>query len=498
MLSRIDSLNFIGESDRLHAFDADNAAPRPLVIGPVRTGKKCRLVTGRSQGADKPSQVSFRPSATGETAADKSNIQPFPMHPVLYLHAGSTILVHMPGETLNAPTAPRHRASGRLLPRSLLYSIFARIGGYGLDTDAFETLRASYRGGFLGKAIAYDNRQDEIPASKIHSLRWHPVRLLSSLDRPYYYGAKKKYLDWVASRQLATGNYDLFHSWSGDCLETLRVARRKNIPSVVEIPTWHRHFADRIAPRAEPLRANNRSRIRRWKNELVLQPERAIAEYDLATLLLVLSERAADTFRACGFADEKLYYLPRGVDIERFKPGTRPPVFRAIFSGALIERKGIQHLLEAWYRLNLKDAELWLLGSVHEEAKPYLKKFWRDNIRQIGFARAVEKYLAQCTIHVFPSQLEGSAKVTYEAAACGLPQVLTREAGDVVRDGIDGIIVPPSDVNGIAAAIEHLYRHPEIVEEMGAAARKRVVENFTWDHFRERLLGAYEQATGMV
>ena len=91
------------------------------------------------------------------------------------------------------------------LPKSLLYSIFARIGGWGLDTDAFETLRASYRGGFLGKAIAYDNRQNEIPASKIQSLRWHPVRLLSSLDRPYYYGAKKKYLDWIASRQLATG-----------------------------------------------------------------------------------------------------------------------------------------------------------------------------------------------------------------------------------------------------------------------------------------------------
>src|SRR2546423_5901635 len=175
----------------------------------------------------------------------------------------------MPGESLNPPAPVRSGAPvARTLPTCLLYSIFARIGGSGLDTDAFETLRASYRQGFLGKAVAYDNRQKEIPASFIHSLRWHPVRLISFLDRPYYYGAKKKYLDWIASRQLATGRYDLFHSWSGDCLETLRVARRKCIPSVVEIPTWHRDFADRIAPRAEPLRANNRSRIRRWKNEL--------------------------------------------------------------------------------------------------------------------------------------------------------------------------------------------------------------------------------------
>src|SRR3954462_2927612 len=121
----------------------------------------------------------------------------------------------MVGETLNAPPVLEPPRTERLLPRHLLYSIFARIGGPGLDTDAFETLRASHRGGFLGKAVAYDNRQQEIPASFICSLRWHPVRLISFLDRPCYYGAKKKYLDWIASRQLATGRYDLFHSCRG-------------------------------------------------------------------------------------------------------------------------------------------------------------------------------------------------------------------------------------------------------------------------------------------
>src|SRR2546429_8289402 len=107
----------------------------------------------------------------------------------------------MPVKPLTAPPPLRSAsATRRTLPTSLLYSIFARIGGSGLDTDAFETLRASYRGGFLGKAIAYGNRQNEIPGSLIHSLRWHPVRLISFLDRPYYYGAKKKYLDWITAR----------------------------------------------------------------------------------------------------------------------------------------------------------------------------------------------------------------------------------------------------------------------------------------------------------
>jgi len=406
----------------------------------------------------------------------------------------------MPGEILNAPAMSRSVASAAsTLPRHLLYSIFARIGGSGLDTDAFETLRASYRGGFLGKAIAYDNRQKEIPASLIRSLRWHPVRLISFLDRPYYYGAKKKYLDWIASRHLETGRYDLFHSWSGDCLRSLKVAKRHRIPSVVEIPTWHRDGGKEKTRRpkvAAP--TENISSFQRWKNRLLLQRKRFIQEYDLADLLLVLSEKAAHTFRVRGFPEDKLYYLPRGVDVERFKPGKRPQKFRAVFAGALIRRKGIQHVLKAWHRLNLSDAELWLVGFVHEEAKPYLKQFWRDNIRVVGFMRDPENYLSQGTVHVFPSQWEGSAKVTYEAAACALPQITTREAGDVVRDGIEGIIVKPGDVNAIAAALEHLYQHPEIVEQEGTAARRRVVENFTWDHFRTRLLDAYDTAMRMA
>jgi len=387
----------------------------------------------------------------------------------------------------------------RILPRRLLYSIFARIGGSGLDTDAFETLRASYRGGFLGKAVAYDNRQTEIPASFIHSLRWHPVRLISFLDRPYYYGAKKKYLDWIASRQLATGRYDLFHSWSGDCLHSLQVAKRIGVPSIVEIPTWHRDGGkQKIHQPNTPAPTGDIPTFERWKNRLLLQRKRFVREYDLADLLLVLSNKAAQTFRVRGFPEEKLFYLPRGVDVERFKPATPPETFRAVFAGALIRRKGIQHVLEAWHRLNLSNAELWLVGFVHDEAKPFLKEFWRDNIRVVGFVQDLENYLNQGTIHVFPSQWEGSAKVTYEAAACGLPQITTREAGDVVRNGIEGIIVKPGDVSAIAAALEHLYRHPEIVKEMGIAARGRVVENFTWDHFRTRLLDAYATAIRMA
>ena len=330
----------------------------------------------------------------------------------------------MVGETLNAP--PRIASSAtasRTLPKHLLYSIFARIGGSGLDTDAFETLRASYRGGFLGKAVAYDNRQSEIPARLIDSLRWHPVRLLSFLESPYYYAAKKKYLDWIASRRLATGKYDLFHSWSGDCLLSLRTAHNRGIPSVLEIPTWHRDRGK--IKRGQPSTDDEPALAwhKRWKEDLLLDRERYLEEYDLADLILVLSERAAETFLVQGFPEEKLYYLPRGVDVDRFTPGTRPAHFRAVFSGALIERKGVHHLLEAWARLDLPEAELWLVGAVHDEMKPYLEKFARPNVKVLGFTSEPEKYLRQSTIHVFPSQCEAAPKSPTKRRLAACPKL---------------------------------------------------------------------------
>ena len=379
--------------------------------------------------------------------------------------------------------------------KRLLFSISARIGGSGLDSDSFEALRASYRAGFLGRAIAFDNRQQEIPAKWIESLRWNPVRLLSFLGSKYYYGAKKHALDRVAARRLRSGGFDLFHSWSGDCTRSLRAAHRLGIPSVLEIPTWHRNKG-RVKPdltktEREMLAAPLLTRLR---DQLLVSRQQVMEEYALADLILVLSEKAAETFRVAGVANEKLFMLPRGTDPGRFTPGEPPSRFRALFVGALIKRKGVHWLLEAWHKLALKDAELVLVGAVHDEIKPYLAQYASPNIKLAGFVKRPEDYYRAASVHIFPSSCEGSAKVTYDAAACGIPQITTRESGDVVIDGVNGIVVPCGDVDALCAAIERLYRAPELRSEMGRAARARVVENFTWDHYRARLIEAYATA----
>jgi glycosyltransferase involved in cell wall biosynthesis len=231
----------------------------------------------------------------------------------------------------------------------------------------------------------------------------------------------------------------------------------------------------------------------RWLNRLLISRQESLEEYELADLVLVESKKAADSFRVLGFPNEKLYSMPQGVDVNRFKPGPPPPLFRAVFVGALIKRKGVHTLVEAWKKLKLPRAELWLAGYPHEEIKPHLVDL-PSNVTVLGFREDVENVFRAGSIHVFPSSLEGSAKTTYEAAACALAQITTRESGDVVEDGVNGVVIPPNDVDALAAAIQFLYDRPDLVRRYGAAGRERVLEQFTWDHFRERVLAAYRFA----
>jgi glycosyltransferase involved in cell wall biosynthesis len=378
---------------------------------------------------------------------------------------------------------------------------------------AHETLKAAQAAGIDWQALAFDNRTRDLEPERIRTLKHHPVRILSWFVRSeYYYGAKKHALDKAAARvlqrrgrpgYLATPKPMIFQGWSGECVRSLRACRRLGIASVLEIPTWHRHKG-REKPQRLTKSERERAAKKGWegaKNRMLVTRQQVLEEYDLADLILVLSEKAEETFLAAGIPKEKLFRHQRGVDVDRFTPAEKPPnIFRCVFVGSLIERKGVHHLLAAWRRLALPDAELVLVGTVHREMKRHIAREAGPTVRIPGFVGRVEDAYRSATVHVFPSECEGSAKSTYEAASCGLPQITTREAGDVVQDGVNGLIIPPNDPDALAAAIQRLFRDRELCSKMGAAGRERAVKHFTWGHFRARLMEAYrtlgKQVTG--
>lgn len=399
-------------------------------------------------------------------------------------------------------TQPQNAAPGGLgapvsggLPCGLLYATSARIGAKGLGTTALETLLAPLRDGCLGMAVAYGNRSHTIPRAKVCSLHLHPVRALSWINRRFYHAIKRDMLDQTAAAMLRSGSYDCFHGWSGEAIHSLQTARFLGIPALLEIPTWHRDKGKRkpflTAEERERLQArNNLHPFARYETTR----QQVLAEYALADLLLVQSAKARETFLDVGFPTEKLHYVARGVDPGRFQVGEPPCLFRLAFVGSLIKRKGVHHLLEAWHRLKLQRAELLLIGNAEPEIEPYLDRFTDSTVVRRGFVEDVPSELARCSAFVFPSECEGSAKATFEAAACGLPMIATREAGDAVVDGLNGRIVPPGNTEALVAAIREFHSEPQRIRQMGLAGRERVEREFTWEHFRQRLREGYRLA----
>jgi glycosyltransferase involved in cell wall biosynthesis len=385
-------------------------------------------------------------------------------------------------------------------PQALLYATGAGYGGPGLHTTSLEGVRAALAGGYLKRAVGFASRAKDLPSGVLKSLDFHPVRLLSALGSERYYGAKKRYVDWISARMLSAGGYDFFHGWSGDCLLSLIAAKQHGIPAVMDIPTWHRNKGaqKRFETRSErELRL--KKGLRAWLDRLPVSRQRVLLEYELADRLLMPSECSAATFRVAGVPERKLHYVGRGVDVQRYRPAEeRPKKFTALFAGALIKRKGVHHLIEAWQRLALPEAELVLVGSAHPEMASYLAEASataeRGAIRVVGFTARLEDYLRQASIFVFPSECEGFAKVTLEAAACGLPLIGTKESGDAIIDGVTGFLIPAQDVSAIERALRQAYDQRERLPELGHAARRMVEEKFTWDHYRARVEQAYQSA----
>jgi glycosyltransferase involved in cell wall biosynthesis len=190
-----------------------------------------------------------------------------------------------------------------------------------------------------------------------------------------------------------------------------------------------------------------------------------------------------------GVDQSKIIEIPFGVDTDLFQPlrVRSPTPVRFAFSGKVSKRKGVLTLLDAWQKIGLPGAELHLYGTVAPEVARRLPDY--DNVHTYGFVDLTAE-LAKNHVFVFPSPFEGSSKAVYEALACGLPVITTPNAGSVVRDGLDGFIVPPDQGEALSDAMVRLATDAALREQMGASARTRA-EEFTWYRYADRIWQTY-------
>ena len=86
--------------------------------------------------------------------------------------------------------------------------------------------------------------------------------------------------------------------------------------------------------------------------------------------------------------------------------------------------------------------------------------------------------------------------VSYEAMAAGLPVICTDCSGAVLDDGVEGFVVPARDARALKEAIQRLHESQSLRAEFGKAARRKIEADYTWAHYRHRLVDTYLNISG--
>jgi phosphatidylinositol alpha-mannosyltransferase len=215
---------------------------------------------------------------------------------------------------------------------------------------------------------------------------------------------------------------------------------------------------------------------------------------------IAVSEAAAWTARR--FFGGHYEIIPNGVhvDARRAALAAKRPMgdrLRIVFVGQAVERKGLPLLLRAFEALREHiPTELTVIGPTPEELAPMMLDS-RD-VRILGKVddETKRRELEEADVLCAPSLGgESFGMVLTEAFAAGTPVVASNIAGyrDVVRDGVDGVLVPAADARALAEALRDLWEEPERRARMAQAAAEDV-KRFAWSRVADEVMEAYKEA----
>lgn len=391
-----------------------------------------------------------------------------------------------------------HHAALALHRAGYLQRYFYSLGPTGDNAWWLRPLPGYWRRKVIGRRLPH------LPPGMIETLPW-----IELLKRGLLAGRflSPEHGDWLYSEltdrvtRARVPDCDIFHFVSTLGLETARKLKRNGVLLVCDVreafPDTRRQAERRAcAHLGLDFRPANGAYEQRRK-----------AEFSLADYLIVPSKYVAQSFAAHGYEESKILVVPYGVDLASFAPmrddlpGTDADeqVFRVLFVGRVAPGKGIHYLIEAFDKLNLPDSQLIIVGGLSKRMRPYLHSalrrnpriWWANHVPHIDLAR----HYQAASVFVLPTVSEGSALVIYEAMAAELPVITTPNAGSIIRDGLDGALVPPHDVDALGDQLYELYRDPDRGRAMGQEAARRVGD-FSWERYGDRLLAAYKAMTG--
>jgi len=280
----------------------------------------------------------------------------------------------------------------------------------------------------------------------------------------------------------------------------LLIAKQLGIPVVATI--HHPIFIDMKADLAQARRFWSKFRRTMFYSFLIMQHLVARRMDRVITVSRVSSE---DTIRVFRLPREKVRTVPNGIDTGVFKNSNhipREPNSIVMVANTEDRKKGVVFLLKALELLKDEvDATLSIVDR-HGEHTRYAPRLVREHgledrvtfTGRLTVEELVKRYSVS-EIAVTASVYEGFGLPCAEAMSCGTPVIATRAGAlpEIVGDDGAGILVPPSDPPALAEAIKRLLADESLRRKMGATARRRIEECFSWEVAAKKTLEVYQE-----
>jgi glycosyltransferase involved in cell wall biosynthesis len=226
---------------------------------------------------------------------------------------------------------------------------------------------------------------------------------------------------------------------------------------------------------------------------------------NMGQVLVAASEKTRENAIAEGVRPDRIVVIPNGitppepkiVDAGRIRQqvGLNAGDIFLLVVGRLVYEKGHEFLIRAMSIVTRQHphAKAVICGDGPLKAQLELlisQNALTDQVKLLGSVDDLSEIYSVADIFVLPSRSEGLPLALLEAMASGLPVIATRVqgVGEVVDDGIHGLLVPLEDPDALGEAITKLVSDPESRHNMGVAAQLRVMQNYTTERMCERYL----------
>ena len=306
-------------------------------------------------------------------------------------------------------------------------------------------------------------------------------------------------LDRAVARRLTGGPFEAVYAYEDGAEYSFRAARRRGLRTLYDLPIGYWRSA-------RTLLLEEAEREPEWAGTLIgnrdsaEKTDRKDAELALADVVFVASSFTRRTLAEGANFKGTVVVVPYGaprVPVAAAEPPARSAKLRVLFVGSLGQRKGLSYLFAACRQV-AGAVSLTVIGQKPLEPCAALDRELRDVrwIESCAHARVLAEMAAH-DVFVFPSLFEGFGLVLLEALAMGLPVITTAHTAgpDLIREGVEGFIVPIRDSSAIAACLERLHRDPARRSEMARAARLRARE-ITWEDYETTLAACVSRALG--